>query len=75
MSATPIKTAVQHALRYWWFWITVAVIAALSATFAAYFLLGGLIARNMPPRTGSWPSYSSGSAPSACSRQPLSSSG
>ena len=49
MSATPIKTTVRHPLRYWGFWITAAVIAALSATFAACFLLGGLIAWNMTP--------------------------
>ena len=49
MPATPLKTAAQHPLRYWWFWTAVAVVVALSATVATYFVLGAMIAWNMTP--------------------------
>ena len=49
MRATPLKTAARHPLQFWWFWTAVAVVVALSATFATYFVLGAIIAWNMTP--------------------------
>ena len=49
MRATPIKSAARHPLQFWWFWTPVAVVIALSATFATYFVLGAMIAWNMTP--------------------------
>ena len=49
MPATPIKSAARHPLQFWWFWTPVAVVIALSATFATYFVLGAMIAWNMTP--------------------------